>query len=113
VARDRDELDPTRVTNQPALTTSTGRIWLVVGGLLALISVVVLFLLVNLEPRGLATAGIVAVVLLYTAMVLVRLWMGAGRLRLGLLAACMIAMALIALVCVLTIAFTESNAVVS
>ena len=51
------EPDPTKVTNQPSLTTSTGRIWLVVGGLFALIAAVMLFFLMPFAPHGLAAVA--------------------------------------------------------
>lgn len=73
MAKDRgDSTDPTFVRNQPALRSSSGRIWLVVGGILAVICVVVLLLqLGNSVP--LAVLGAIVVVLLYAAMIVVRL----------------------------------------
>lgn len=69
--RSRETDDPTLVRNQSALSTSTGRVWLVVGAILAAICAVVLLLqLRNGVP--LAVLGTIVVVLLYGAMVLVR-----------------------------------------
>jgi hypothetical protein len=82
--------DPTRQRNQPALTTSSGLIWLVVGGLMAAISFGVLALL-GAWPTAIVIAA------LYLGMIVVRLLVGPGRVRLGLLAAGMLAIAVIAL----------------
>lgn len=69
--RSRETDDPTLVRNQSALSTSTGRVWLVVGAILAAICAVVLLLqLRNGVP--LAVLGTIVVVLLYGAMVVVR-----------------------------------------
>ena len=96
--------DPTRMRDQPALTTSSGAIWLVVGGLLAAISLGVLVPMTFLPAgSGIAVAGAIAVVVLYAAMVVVRLVVS-GRRRLQLLAAAMIVMAVVALIAVWLVA---------
>lgn len=101
--------DPTQIRNQPALTTSSGRIWLVVGGLFAAICVGVLAALLPLRPPGVALVGLIVIVLLYAAMVVARFVVARQRLKLALLAACMIAMAIIALACVLIVSAAEWN----
>lgn len=101
--------DPTRQRDQPALTTSSGRIWLIVGGLLAVISIVVLVPLVGLPPHGVALAGVIAVVVLYAGMAAVRVFVPSGRVRLGLLAAGMLATAAVALVAVLVVAAVSAQ----
>lgn len=93
-----------RVRDQPALTTSSGRSWLVVGGLFAVVCLGVLVALLDNPGRGVAVFGMVAVVVLYAGMVVARLTVRPGRPRLGIMAACMITFAGIALVCVLMIA---------
>jgi hypothetical protein len=80
------EDDPMRMRDQPSLTTSSGTIWLVVGGLTAAITVVLLLSLQQVNSSGIAMAGIAALVLLYLAMVEVRLLVRGLRLRLMLLA---------------------------
>ncbi|RFA17182.1 hypothetical protein B7R21_00100 [Subtercola boreus] len=102
------DLDPTRVRSQPSLTTSTGRIWLVVGGLFALIAAVMLFALMSFAPQGLAAVALVVVVLLYVSMVITQLLTRRGRVRLGILAALMILMALVALGSVLVLAASQT-----
>lgn len=66
--------DPTLVRNQPALRSSTGRVWLIVGAVMAAICLVVLLLqLPGSVP--LAVLGAIVVIVLYGAMVLVRLFL--------------------------------------
>ncbi len=104
-------LDPTRVTDQPALTTSRGRAWLVMGGLLALVSLGVLVPMAVLRMPPIAVPGTAAVVVavLYLCMIIVRLATPPGRLRLALLAADMLAMAFVALLAVLLVAERASQ----
>ncbi len=98
-----------RVRDQPSLTTASGRTWLICGGLLGLIAIAVLIPLLASAPAGLALFGICAVVALYAAMVIARINAPPGRVMLALLAAFMIAMALVGLICVGTIAATVGN----
>ena len=99
--------DPTQIRNQPSLTTSSGRVWLVTGGLMALIAIVVLSTLVTLRPSGLALGAIVTIVALYLVMISIRFGVQRPRLRLGLLAACMLVMAVIALACTIIVSAVE------
>jgi hypothetical protein len=93
-----EPVDPTRVREQPSLTTSTGAIWLIVGGLLTAIALAVLIPMSSLPPRGLALVAAIAIAALYVAMVITRLAVPAGRRRLGMLAAGMLLIAAIAVV---------------
>jgi hypothetical protein len=90
----------TRVRDQPSLTTSTGKSWLILGGLLSAIAVVVLVPLLSQPPPGVALFGICAIVALYAAMVVVRLNTQPGRGMLAWLASFMIAIAVVGVVCV-------------
>ena len=101
----------TRVRDQPSLTTSTGKSWLILGGLLAAIAIAVLIPLLSQEPAGLALFGICASVALYAAMIVVRLNVRPGRGMLGWLAALMIAIAVVGVLCVGLIAGTSGNVV--
>lgn len=94
--------DPTKVRNQPALTTSTGKEWLIVGGLFAAIAVALLVALTALDSRALTAA--IAVAALYAAMIATHLV--AKRHKLRLLAAEMLLMAAIALAATLIVAAT-------
>jgi hypothetical protein len=100
-----------RVRDQPSLTTSTGRSWLILGGLLALVSLAVMVPLLYQKPAGVALFGLCAVVACYAAMVIVRINAIPGRGMLALLAIFMIAIALIAVVCVGIVAATAGNVV--
>ena len=60
--------------------------------------------LLSSDPPGIAGAGAVIVVVLYAAMIVVRLVMPAGRRRLQLLAIGMLAIAVVALTALLIVA---------
>lgn len=104
-----DAIDPTRVREQASLTTSSGRSWLLLGGLLAAIGLAILIPMLWLSLPGVALAGIVGVLALYSAMILLRVVVPAGRRRLAFLAAAMIVMAILELGCVGLIAFRETG----
>ena len=99
-------VDPTRVCDQPALTTSRGLSWLILGGLLTLISLGVLvpMAVLRMPPLGVAGTAAVVVAVLYLCMILVRFSTPPGRLRLALLAVDMLAIAFVSLLAVLLVA---------
>jgi hypothetical protein len=99
----------TRVRDQPSLTTSTGKSWLILGGLLSLIAVAVLVPLLAQTPAGVALFGICAIVALYAAMVVVRFNAKPGRGMLGWLATFMIAIAIVGVICVGIVAAQSGN----
>ena len=90
--------DPSRIGLQPALTTSTGRSWLIVGGLFTVIALAVLLPMTWMPPAGVGLGASITVAVLYIAMVVVRLIVGRGPQRLRLLAGGLIAIALVSLV---------------
>lgn len=98
--------DPTGIRAQPALTTSTGAIWLIVGGLFAAVAIVVLLTLASRPPVGLAVGAAIGVAVLYVAMVVARLAVPRERRRLmlGLEAVLMLVMAALALITVVVLA---------
>ncbi len=98
--------DPTRMRDQPALTRSSGLIWLVVGGIFTAIALGVLIALVQLPPPGVALIAAIVVAALYAGMWLVRFVVAPGRRRLGLLAAGMLAIAAVSLGATFIIAAT-------
>ncbi|NEM90115.1 hypothetical protein [Galbitalea soli] len=100
-----------RVRDQPALTTSTGRSWLILGGLMALIAIGVMVPMIALDPPGVAVAGCCVVVALYTAMVITRINARPGRGMLAALAALMIGIAGVALLCVVIVAAQQGGSV--
>jgi hypothetical protein len=69
------EPDPTWIRNQPALTTSSGTIWLVVGGIMAVIAFALLVAMGSLHPLGYWAAAIVG--LLYAGMLMAAVALGA------------------------------------
>lgn len=76
----------TRVRNQSSLTTSSGASWLVIGGILMILCGGLLFAMQWLQPAWAGLAGFITVIAVYAAMVVVRLGVGRGRRRLGILA---------------------------
>jgi len=99
-------LDPTRLRDQPALTSSQGRSWLILGGLLSLISLGVLVPMaaMNMDPTGVPLTAAIVIVALYLGMIIVRFATPPGRLRLGLLAIDMLAIAFVAVLAVVLVA---------
>jgi hypothetical protein len=95
--RERVASDPTRVRNQPALRTSSGTEWLVVGLVLGGVAVAVL-LLQHVAAADVAAAVVVA---LGAAMVVVRLAARPLRARLLALAVLLVAVPVVTLVVLL------------
>lgn len=113
IEREQNGTDPTWVREQPALTTSTGAIWLIVGGLFVAVSLGVLIPMSTL-PRGtVAVVAAIIVAVLYLAMIVARIAIPPGRRRLGALATGMLLIAAIALGAVIVVAAGAWNAVVS
>ncbi len=103
---DPDLHNDTRIGEQPALRTSTGRSWLIVGALMMVISDGLLIALSSRQPLlGFLGAGIVTV--LYALMVVVSLLVRHVRVRLVTLAVLLAAMAITALGFVFVITATE------
>ena len=102
--------DPTRVRNQPSLTTSTGRSWLIVGGLFTAIALGVLIPMTQLPPAGVALTAAIVDVILYAGMVAARLLVPASRLRLrlGLMATALLAIAAVSLGAVFAVAWVAA-----
>ncbi|WP_309064478.1 hypothetical protein [Microbacterium sp.] len=96
--------DPTRVLNQPALRTSNGRIWIVSAGVFTAVCLAPLIGIIWTGGAAAAVAAITAVLLvgLFGAMITVHHTVFPGSRRLRLLAVCMLAMALVAFVGMLT-----------
>ena len=78
--------DSQKVTQQKALTTDTGTVWLVVGGVIAAISLIFLWVMRELPPVGVAFGGIISIIVALLLMVAVRFGVTAPRVRLWLLA---------------------------
>jgi len=103
--------DPTKMVNQPALQTSSGRIWIVMGGLFAAVSLVPLALLIfqgNGRSRGVAILVAVLILTCYALLLAARFAVRRGPKRLRVMAASMLAMAAVALSGVWICALIES-----
>jgi hypothetical protein len=97
--------DPTRMRNQPALTTSSGRIWLIVGAIATvLIAVTMIALWVQLDSTFALVVAIVTVGF-YAAMLVTRFAVEHRRSRLMVIAVLFWVQVLFALVAVIVIAF--------
>ncbi len=90
--------------NQPALTTSSGRSWLIVGGIATVLITGTMVALWWRLGSTAALVGAIVTVVLFGAMVVVRFTVEHRRRRLGLLAVIFLAQVLFALVVVLMIA---------
>lgn len=96
--------DPTALREQPALTTSTGAIWLIVGGLFAAISLGVLIPMSTLPSGTVAVVAAIVIALIYVGMLITQFAVPPGRRRLGMLATGMLLIAAIALGAVIFVA---------
>jgi len=99
---DDQRLDDTRVRNQPALTTTAGTTWLVMAAISAVLLGTMLIVIDGLGPVGFSAVTIMGVLLV--SMVLVRLWVSTGRVRLVALAVLYSAMIVVALLATLILA---------
>ncbi|MDQ0613030.1 O-antigen/teichoic acid export membrane protein [Microbacterium sp. W4I4] len=92
-------LDPTKVTSQPALRTSSGAIWLVASTVFTAVCLIPLIGIIVTDGAAAIVALIAVVVLLclLAAMFIIRFQAEPGPRRLRWLAACMLAMAVVAL----------------
>lgn len=96
-----EPLDPTKMVNQPSLRTSHGLVWLIVGGLFAAASLIPFSMLAFAgtgRSTGAAIMTGIVIIALYAAMLISRFAVRPGPVRLGVMAGCMLAMALVALI---------------
>jgi magnesium-transporting ATPase (P-type) len=92
--------DPTRVTSQPALRSSTGAVWIIVAAAFTAVCLIPLVAIVGAGGAASVVALVTATLLVIglVAMVVVRLRARPGPPRLRPLAVCFLAMALVALI---------------
>ncbi|ALX66981.1 hypothetical protein [Microbacterium sp. XT11] len=95
-----DPPDPTRVSSQPALRTSSGAVWIIVASVFTAVCLIPLVLIAGSGGAASAVAWVTAALLVagLVAMVVVRLRARPGPPRLRPLAVCFLAMALVALI---------------
>lgn len=93
-------LDPTKMKNQPAMRTSSGLIWIVMGGFFAVAAAVPFSLLIagDRPSHTVAMVILVIVAVLYVALITVRFVVQKRVARLRVMAACMLSMAAVALI---------------
>lgn len=98
-SRRRSDQDSTLVRNQPALQTSSGAIWLVVGALFVAVSLIPFILIIVDGGPAVITASVASgiMLVLYLSMLIIRFATGPGRRRLRGLAACLLAIAVVGL----------------
>jgi hypothetical protein len=104
-----DEIDPTRMIDQPALRPSNGLVWLLVGGILTLVCGGLLLLLTAVDP-AIAWTGAISIAVLYLAMIAVRLLVRPRRARLLSLAVLFCVITAVGFFCVLAIAGEQGAA---
>lgn len=104
-----DPHDPTKMLNQPALRTSDGRIWLIVGALFLIATLVPLVALIAKQGASMQLAVIIAIgaIGLYLAMIVTRIVTKPGVKRLRTLATFFLAMAALSLFGLLACWFLE------
>ncbi|SEB44764.1 hypothetical protein SAMN04489806_0663 [Paramicrobacterium humi] len=100
--------DPTKMRNQKALRTSSGRIWLIVGALLVIACLVTLLPMIALGTPVPVIASII-IVLLYAGMFVVRFVVDDRRKRLFWLAVLFCLIAVVGLIAVIIPAFAEHS----
>lgn len=104
-----ENIDPTRMIDQPALRTSNGLVWLLVGGILSVVCGGLLLLLTTIDP-AVAWTGAISIAVLYVAMIAVRFLVRSRRPRLMTLAVLFCVITAIGFVCVLIIAGQQGAA---
>lgn len=108
--RRREPLDPTKVRDQPSLRSSSGRVWIVTGGLFLCVILVVLAWIVvgggTAVPVAITTAALA--VALYVVLLVARLVARPGKVRLRIMAAAMIGMALFSIAGLLASVWVEA-----
>ncbi len=109
-SRSQRDSSSTKVTEQRALTVASGSNWLVIGGGLSVICGGLLFAMQWLSPAIVATTGFVIVIVLYALMVVTRVVVRPGRVRLWTLATLTILLVITFFVCGGIVAATEWSA---
>lgn len=110
-----DPVDPTRLRDQPALTRSRGRSWIVMGSLFTAFALVVLIPMTTLPPPGVALAGAIIVTAGFLTILASRLLVPESRLRrrLGIMAIALLTSAAAGLVAAGIVAIAAANELAS
>ncbi|WP_423057993.1 hypothetical protein [Brevibacterium linens] len=96
----REPIESRRISDQPALRSSSGTIWIVAGGIFLVVIAGVLTAIIVSSSTAVATAitTIVIAAVLYLILLIARFAFRPGRVRLWVMAAAMIGMAVASLV---------------
>jgi len=96
----REPIDSSRISDQPALRSASGTIWVVAGGLFLIVIAAVLAAIISAggPAVGYAITTIAVATALYLVLLISRFAIRPGRVRLWVMAGSMIGMALVALI---------------
>ena len=96
----QEPIDSRRISDQPALRSSSGTIWIVAGGIFLVVIAGVLLAVASAGGPAVPTAitTIVIAVVLYLVLLIARFAVRPGRVRLWVMAGAMIGMAVASLV---------------
>jgi multisubunit Na+/H+ antiporter MnhB subunit len=108
---DPQKPDSQKVFDQRSLTTSSGAIWLVVGGALTLMCGAFLFAMQWLRPPGVGLTGFILVLVLYAAMIVIRFTVRPKRPRLAALAVLTLLIVIAFFICGGIVTATEWNSI--
>lgn len=98
--RSREPIDSRRISDQPALRSSSGTIWIVAGGVFLVVIAGVLAAVISSggPAIGYAITTIAVAGALYLVLLISRFAIRQGRVRLWVMAGSMIGMALVAII---------------
>ena len=96
----REPIDSSRISDQPALRSATGTIWVVAGGLFLIVIAAVLAAIVSSggPATGYAITTIAVAVVLYLVILITRFAARPGKTRLPIMAGAMIGMGVFSLI---------------
>jgi hypothetical protein len=96
----REPIDSSRISDQPALRSASGTIWVVAGGLFLVVIAAVLAAIISSggPAVGYAITTIAVVAALYLVLLIARFAIRPGKTRLWVMAGSMIGMAVVALI---------------
>lgn len=102
--------DPTRIREQPALTSSRGAIWLIVGGIFTVIALAVLIPMTALPGGVFALVAAIVDGVVYLGMIVTTFAIPPGRRRLRVLAVGLLVIAGVSLVAAAIVASSALSA---
>ena len=97
----REPIDSSRISDQPALRSASGTIWVVAGGLFLVVIAAVLAAIISSGGPAVMSYAITTIAVaaaLYLVLLIARFAIRPGRTRLWVMAGSMIGMAIVALI---------------